>query len=73
MKSSVVLAALGTAQTLAWGASYYLPAILPDPIAAVPDPPITEDPDSRQRRDQADQAWRPDGRDLSVEHDFGAA
>jgi len=29
---SVVLA-LGTAQTLAWGSSYYLPAILADPIA----------------------------------------
>jgi MFS family permease len=30
----VVVAALGTAQTLAWGSSYYLPAILADPIAA---------------------------------------
>jgi MFS family permease len=29
-----VVAALGTAQTLAWGSSYYLPAILADPIAA---------------------------------------
>ena len=29
----VVVAALGTAQTLAWGSSYYLPAILADPIA----------------------------------------
>jgi predicted MFS family arabinose efflux permease len=27
------VAALGTAQTLAWGSSYYLPAILADPIA----------------------------------------
>ena len=33
MKRSVVVAALGTAQTLAWGSSYYLPAILADPIA----------------------------------------
>jgi MFS family permease len=29
-----VVAALGTAQTLAWASSYYLPAILADPIAA---------------------------------------
>src|SRR5690242_8897651 len=29
-----VIAALGTAQTLAWGSSYYLPAILADPIAS---------------------------------------
>jgi predicted MFS family arabinose efflux permease len=29
----LVVAALGTAQTLAWGSSYYLPAILADPIA----------------------------------------
>jgi MFS family permease len=28
-----VVAALGTAQTLAWGSSHYLPAILADPIA----------------------------------------
>ncbi|WP_316224837.1 MULTISPECIES: MFS transporter [unclassified Bradyrhizobium] len=28
-----VVVALGTAQTLAWGSSYYLPAILADPIA----------------------------------------
>lgn len=28
-----VVAALGTSQTLAWGSSYYLPAILADPIA----------------------------------------
>jgi MFS family permease len=33
MKQSIVVAALGTAQTLAWGSSYYLPAILADPIA----------------------------------------
>ena len=33
MKRSIVVAALGTAQTLAWGSSYYLPAILADPIA----------------------------------------
>src|ERR1700747_3394511 len=33
MKRSVVVGALGTAQTLAWGSSYYLPAILTDPIA----------------------------------------
>jgi MFS family permease len=31
---TVVVAALGTAQTLAWASSYYLPAILADPIAA---------------------------------------
>jgi MFS family permease len=30
----VVVAALGTAQTVAWASSYYLPAILADPIAA---------------------------------------
>ncbi|HXW42229.1 MAG TPA: MFS transporter [Xanthobacteraceae bacterium] len=30
----LVVAALGTSQTLAWGSSYYLPAILADPIAA---------------------------------------
>jgi MFS family permease len=29
-----VIAALGAAQTLAWGSSYYLPAILADPMAA---------------------------------------
>lgn len=29
----VVVATLATAQTLAWGSSYYLPAILADPIA----------------------------------------
>src|SRR5262249_4407300 len=33
VKRSIVIAALGTAQTLAWGSSYYLPAILADPIA----------------------------------------
>lgn len=33
MKRSIVVAALGTAQTLAWGSSYYLPATLADPIA----------------------------------------
>ena len=30
-----VISALGTAQTHAWGSSYYLPAILADPIARV--------------------------------------
>jgi predicted MFS family arabinose efflux permease len=30
----LVVATLGTAQTLAWASSYYLPAILADPIAA---------------------------------------
>ena len=34
MRRGVVVAALGTAQTLAWGSSYYLPAILANPIAA---------------------------------------
>jgi MFS family permease len=33
MSRTVVVAALGTAQTLAWASSYYLPAILADPIA----------------------------------------
>jgi MFS family permease len=33
MKPGVVVGALGSAQTLAWGSSYYLPAILADPIA----------------------------------------
>ena len=33
MKRSVVVATLGTTQTLAWGSSYYLPAILAQPIA----------------------------------------
>ena len=32
MRRTVVVAALGAAQTLAWGSSYYLPAILADPI-----------------------------------------
>jgi len=35
----VVVAALGTSQTLAWASSYYLPAILADPIAAGIDVP----------------------------------
>jgi predicted MFS family arabinose efflux permease len=34
-----VIAALGTSQTLAWGSSYYLPAILADPIGAGIDVP----------------------------------
>jgi hypothetical protein len=34
VRRAVAVAALGTAQTLAWGSSYYLPAILADPIAA---------------------------------------
>ena len=33
-RTAVVVAALGTAQTLAWASSYYLPAILAGPIAA---------------------------------------
>ena len=33
MSRSVVVLALGTTQTLAWASSYYLPAILADPIA----------------------------------------
>jgi len=33
VRRAVVVAALGSAQTLAWGSSYYLPAILADPIA----------------------------------------
>jgi MFS family permease len=33
LNRTVVVAALGTAQTLAWASSYYLPAILADPIA----------------------------------------
>ena len=32
-RRTVVVLALGTAQTLAWASSYYLPAILADPIA----------------------------------------
>jgi MFS family permease len=35
----VVVAALGMSQTLAWASSYYLPAILADPIAASIDVP----------------------------------
>ena len=34
MKRNVVVAALGTTQTLAWASSYYMPAILADPISA---------------------------------------
>jgi MFS family permease len=34
LKTVHVVAALGTAQTLAWGSTYYLPAILANPIAA---------------------------------------
>ena len=33
MRRDVVVGALGTAQTLAWASSYFLPAILADPIA----------------------------------------
>jgi MFS family permease len=33
LNRTVVVAALGTAQTLAWASSYYLPAILADPMA----------------------------------------
>jgi predicted MFS family arabinose efflux permease len=33
-RRTAVIAALGTTQTLAWASSYYLPAILADPIAA---------------------------------------
>jgi MFS family permease len=33
VKRNVIVAALGTTQTLAWGSSYYLPAILAEPIA----------------------------------------
>jgi predicted MFS family arabinose efflux permease len=33
-RQAPVVAALGTAQTLAWGSSYYLPAILANPMAA---------------------------------------
>jgi MFS family permease len=33
VRRAIVVAALGIAQTLAWGSSYYLPAILADPIA----------------------------------------
>ncbi len=34
MKGPAVIAALGTAQTLAWGSSYYLPAIVANSMAA---------------------------------------
>jgi MFS family permease len=34
IRRSLVVAALGTTQTLAWGSSYYLPAILADDMAA---------------------------------------
>jgi MFS family permease len=34
MRRGVVVAALGCAQSLAWGSSYYLPAVMADPIAA---------------------------------------
>jgi MFS family permease len=34
IRRSVTIAALGTSQTLAWGSSYYLPAILADDMAA---------------------------------------
>jgi MFS family permease len=34
VRRTVVVAAIGTTQTLAWGSSYYLPAILAGPIAA---------------------------------------
>ena len=33
VKRNVIVAALGTTRTLAWGSSYYLPAILAEPIA----------------------------------------
>src|SRR5262249_52907231 len=33
-RSTLIVAAIGTTQTLAWASSYYLPAILADPIAA---------------------------------------
>src|SRR5215471_16179574 len=33
-RSTLTVAVIGTTQTLAWGSSYYLPAILADPIAA---------------------------------------
>jgi MFS family permease len=32
--STLTVTAIGTTQTLAWGSSYYLPAVLADPIAA---------------------------------------
>jgi hypothetical protein len=33
-RSTLTVAVIGTTQTLAWASSYYLPAILADPIAA---------------------------------------
>ena len=33
-RSALTVAAIGTTQTLAWGSSYYLPAVLADPISA---------------------------------------
>jgi predicted MFS family arabinose efflux permease len=33
-RSALTVAAIGATQTLAWGSSYYLPAVLADPIAA---------------------------------------
>jgi MFS family permease len=33
-RSTLTISAIGVTQTLAWGSSYYLPAILADPIAA---------------------------------------
>jgi MFS family permease len=33
-RSALTVAAIGVTQTLAWGSSYYLPAVLADPIAA---------------------------------------
>jgi MFS family permease len=38
-RSALTVAAIGTTQTLAWGSSYYLPAILADPISAALDVP----------------------------------
>ena len=38
-RSALTVAAIGTTQTLAWASSYYLPAILADPIAAALDIP----------------------------------
>ena len=33
-RSTLVVAVIGTTQTLAWASSYYLPAILAEPIAS---------------------------------------
>ena len=38
-RRALTVAAIGATQTLAWGSSYYLPAILADPIAAALDIP----------------------------------